>query len=156
MMRFRKKAWAEEELRALSENEWNELLLAEETDAETVLRILKLLRAQTQPDPLDTERAWKEFQDLYNTPEGQGRSLYLNASAAMRRKRPSPRIIAAAAACLILLALPQNWITEITTQLDRLEAQAAAEDSRRDLTDAYLRYQEELATDRMMRIVSEQ
>ena len=156
MMRFRKKAWTEEELRALSENEWNELLLAEETDAETVLRILKLLRAQTQPDPLDTERAWKEFQELYNTPEGQGRSLYPNASAAMRRKRPSPRIIAAAAACLVLLALPQNWITKITTQLDRLEAQAAAEDSRRDLADAYLRYQEELATDRMMRIVSEQ
>ena len=156
MMRFRKKAWTEEELRALSENEWNELLLAEETDAETVLRILKLLRAQTQPDPLDTERAWKEFQELYNTPEGQGRSLYPNASAAMRRKRPSPRIIAAAATCLVLLALPQNWITEITTQLDRLEAQAAAEDSRRDLADAYLRYQEELATDRMMRIVSEQ
>ena len=155
-MRFRKKAWTEEELRALSENEWNELLLAEETDAETVLRILKLLRVQTQPDPLDTERAWKELQELYNTPEGQRRSLYPNASAAMRRKRPSPRIIAAAAACLVLLALPQNWITEITTQLDRLEAQAAAEDSRRDLTDAYLRYQEELATDRMMRIVSEQ
>lgn len=156
MMLFRKKVWTEEELRALSESEWNELLLAEETDAETVLRILKLLRAQTQPDPIDTERAWQDFQALYNTPEGQGRSLYPNASAAVRRKRPSPRILVAAAACLAFLALPQSWVGELTARLERWETQAAAEDSRRDLTDAYLRYQEELANDRMMRFVSEQ
>lgn len=155
MMLFRKKIWTEE-LHALSEIEWNELLLAEETDAETVLRILKLLRAQTQPDPMDTERAWQNFQALYNTPEGQGRSLYPNASAAVRRKRPSPRILLAVAACLALLALPQSWVGELTAQLERLETQAAAADSRRDLADAYLRYQEELANDRMMRFVSEQ
>ena len=155
-MRFRRKPWSDEELRALHHSELDALLLEKDTDAETILRVLKLLRAQTPPDPVDTERAWQDFQALYNTLEGQGHPLYPSASAAVRRKRPSPRILAAAAACLALLALPQGWAGEFTARLERLDAQAAAEDSRRELADAYLRYREEQASDRMMRFASEQ
>lgn len=156
MMRFRKKTWTDEELRSMSRSELEALLQAEETDAETILRILKLLRAKNPVDPADTERAWLEFQQLYNTPEGRGRSLYPSAPAAPRRKRPSLRIVAAVAACLAVLLLPPGWVDDIAEKLDHFENQAAAEDSRRDLADTYLRYQEELANDRMMRIISEQ
>ena len=155
-MRFRRKTWTDKELQYLSETELNELLLAEETDAETVLRILKRQHVQMPTDPMDMERAWQDFQALYNTPEGQGRSLYPNASAAVRRKRPSPRILAAMAACLALLAMPQNWTGEIAARLEYLDAQVAAEDSHRDMADAYLRYREQQANDRMMWIASGQ
>ena len=155
MMRFIKKTWTDDELCALNHTELDDLLLDSGTDPNTILRILALLRAQEPEDPADTDRAWQNFQHLYHTPEGYGRTLYPSASAAPRRKRPSPRILAAAATCLAMLMLPAEWSAGISAQLNHWDAQAA-EDVHRDLNGDWARYQEELANDRMMRIVSEQ
>lgn len=69
----------------LSTRRLEELLLADAEDpsgqdtSEAVLHILEVLRQREDgfsAEPVDVDRAWEEFQQYYNTPEGEGRSLY--------------------------------------------------------------------------------
>ncbi len=69
----------------LSTRRLEELLLADAEDtsgrdtSEVIFHILEVLRTREDApavEPVDVNRAWEEFQQLYNTPEGKGRSLY--------------------------------------------------------------------------------
>ena len=69
----------------LSTRRLEELLLADAEDtserdtSEVILHILEVLQEREDDpsmEPVDTDRAWKEFQQYYNTPEGEGKSLY--------------------------------------------------------------------------------
>ena len=52
----------------------------ESGDDEAIFYILEVMKRRTQGPPLnacpDLEKSWSEFQSVYNTPEGAGKSLY--------------------------------------------------------------------------------
>lgn len=52
----------------------------ESGDDEAIFYILEVMKRRTQAPPLnacpDLEKSWSEFQSVYNTPEGAGKSLY--------------------------------------------------------------------------------
>ena len=112
----------------LSTQQLEQLLLADTEDpsgrdtSEVVFHILEVL--QTREDvpamePVDVAHAWEEFQQYYNTPEGEGQSLYLpredsecpekDACAASKFRSRLPalwktaRIVAATVAILLSL-----------------------------------------------------
>lgn len=69
----------------LSTRRLEELLLTDAEDmsgrdtSEVVLHILEVLQKREDDpaaEPVDVDRAWEEFQQYYNTPEGEGKSLY--------------------------------------------------------------------------------
>ena len=76
----------------------------EENDDEMIFAILEVMEEREQTNPTgqlpDVSKAWQEFQAYYNTPEGEGRSLYpaggaeeeeKQKSAAVPSRRPSRR-----------------------------------------------------------------
>lgn len=104
----------------LSTQELQELLRAdidspESGDDEAIFYILEVMEKRERKNPsddsADLDRCWNEFQTLYNTPEGMGRSLYptdeaasphANPRPALRRHRPLRRVILAAAAVAMI------------------------------------------------------
>lgn len=99
----------------LSTQELQELLRAdidspESGDDEAIFYILEVMERRERKNPSDDssdlDRCWNEFQTLYNTPEGMGRSLYptdedasshVNPRPALRRHRPLRRVMLATA-----------------------------------------------------------
>lgn len=72
-------------LNRLSTPELEEILRAElvqldNEDTDMVLYIMEVIQQRengtSEENIADTSRAWKEFQEMYNTPEGVGQSLY--------------------------------------------------------------------------------
>lgn len=104
----------------LSTQELQELLRAdidspESGDDEAIFYILEVMERRERKNPSDDssdlDRCWNEFQTLYNTPEGMGRSLYptdedasshVNPRPALRRHRPLRRVMLAAAAAAMI------------------------------------------------------
>lgn len=104
----------------LSTQELQELLRAdidspESGDDEAIFYILEVMERRERKNPSDDssdlDRCWNEFQTLYNTPEGMGRSLYptdeaasshANPRPALRRHRPLRRVMLAAAAVAMI------------------------------------------------------
>lgn len=83
---------------------------------ETVFHILEVLEKREKENPTgrlpDTDQAWKEFQQYYNIPEGEGQSLYPVRSDPERHSAPTstkrsrrfrPRKVLVVAAVLILM-----------------------------------------------------
>lgn len=57
----------------------NDLAISESCSVEMVNYIMGVIEKReknTSENRKEIERAWQEFQELYNTPEGEGRSLY--------------------------------------------------------------------------------
>ena len=94
------------------------------SDPERTLYILEVMEQRDSNNAAarqaDTERAWKEFQEYYNIPEGQNSSLYSSelpeeksSAPASRKRHPRLRqiaLIAAAIICLITLASAGDFI----------------------------------------------
>lgn len=95
----------------------------ESGDDEAIFYILEVIERRERENPtgrlVDAEKAWEEFQTCYNTPEGEGRSLYPTEdeeeqkaipiqSVPKRKRRVLRRILIAAAivAALAVLAVP--------------------------------------------------
>lgn len=83
----------------LSTRRLEELLLADAENAsgpdasEAVLHILEVLQSREDGlavEPLDVDRAWEEFCQLYNTPEGRDKALY--PCEADRAEKPVPSV----------------------------------------------------------------
>lgn len=84
----------------LSTQRLEEMLLADLEDdsgrdtSEVIFHILEVLRNRedtAMPAP-DTDRAWEDFQQYYNTPEGHGQALYpCQADRQEPEKKPKPR-----------------------------------------------------------------
>lgn len=79
-------------LSRLSTEELEELLradmAADNSDPDLLLHVMEVIaerEKETIDDPANTDRAWREFQELYNTPEGIGRALYPTAIPALNR-----------------------------------------------------------------------
>lgn len=83
---------------------------------ETVFHILEVLEKREKENPTgrlpDTDQAWKEFQQYYNIPEGEGQSLYPVRSdpetqsaptSTKKSRRFRPRKILIVAAVLVLM-----------------------------------------------------
>lgn len=83
---------------------------------ETVFHILEVLEKREKENPTgrlpDTDQAWKEFQQYYNIPEGEGQSLYPVRSDPERHSAPTstkrsrrfrPRKVLVVAAVLVLM-----------------------------------------------------
>lgn len=83
---------------------------------EAVFHILEVLEKREKENPTgrlpDTDQAWKEFQQYYNIPEGEGQSLYPVRSDPERHSAPTstkrsrrfrPRKILIVAAVLVLM-----------------------------------------------------
>lgn len=103
----------------LSTQELREILQAdidspESGDDEAIMYIVEVMKKRERKDPShdpssDLDRCWNEFQTLYHTPEGAGRSLYPtgeqehNARPVVRRPGRRVRRIILAAAVLVLL-----------------------------------------------------
>lgn len=98
----------------LSTRQLEQLLLADAEDpsgrdtSEVVFHILEVL--QTREDvpamePVDVAQAWEEFQQYYNTPEGEGQSLYLPREDSERPEKD------ACAASKFRSRLPALWKT---------------------------------------------
>ena len=98
----------------LSTQQLEQLLLADTEDpsgrdtSEVVFHILEVL--QTREDvpamePVDVAQAWEEFQQYYNTPEGEGQSLYLPREDSERPEKD------ACAASKFRSRLPALWKT---------------------------------------------
>lgn len=93
-------------------------------DPERTLYILEVMEQRDSNNAAarqaDTDRAWKEFQEYYNIPEGQNSSLYSSelpeeksSAPASRKRHPRLRqiaLIAAAIICLITLASAGDFI----------------------------------------------
>lgn len=105
----------------LSTRQLEELLLADAEDtsgqdtSEVILHILEVLQERDDglaAEPVDVDRAWEEFLTCYNTPEGEGRSLYpseepTKAVPSVKKRFPAlwrtARIAAATVALLFAL-----------------------------------------------------
>lgn len=83
---------------------------------ETVFHILEVLEKREKENPTgrlpDTDQAWKEFQQYYNIPEGEGQSLYPVRSdpetqsaptSTKKSRRFRPRKVLVVAAVLVLM-----------------------------------------------------
>lgn len=105
----------------LSTQQLEQLLLADAEDdsgrdtSEVILHILEVLQHREDSltaQPVDVDRAWEEFQSYYNTPEGEGQTLYPHKEAAktlppVKKRFPAlwrtARIAAATVAVLFAL-----------------------------------------------------
>ncbi|MCI9264576.1 MAG: hypothetical protein HFF06_08345 [Oscillospiraceae bacterium] len=95
----------------LSTRRLEEMLLADLEDdsgrdtSQVIFHILEVLRQrETTPLPSpDTDRAWEEFQQFYNTPEGRGQALYPCREDHAPTPLPAPKCS--------LLRLPVLWKT---------------------------------------------
>ncbi len=95
----------------LSTRRLEEMLLADLEDdsgrdtSQVTFHILEVLRQrETTPLPSpDTDRAWEEFQQFYNTPEGRGQALYPCREDHAPTPLPAPKCS--------LLRLPVLWKT---------------------------------------------
>lgn len=105
----------------LSTQQLEQLLLADAEDdsgrdtSEVILHILEVLQRREDSlaaQPVDVDRAWEEFQSYYNTPEGEGQTLYPHKEAAktlppVKKRFPAlwrtARIAAATVAVLFAL-----------------------------------------------------
>ena len=95
----------------LSTRRLEEMLLADLEDdsgrdtSQVIFHILEVLRQrETTPLPSpDTDRAWEEFQQFYNTPEGRGQALYPCREDCGPTPLPAPKCS--------LLRLPVLWKT---------------------------------------------
>lgn len=87
-----------------------------QTNDETVFHILEVLEKREKENPTghlpDTDQAWKEFQQYYNIPEGEGQSLYPVRSDPETQSAPTstkkirrfrPRKILVVATVLVLM-----------------------------------------------------
>lgn len=108
-------------LEQLSTEQLEDILRADiaspnQTNDETVFHILEVLEKREKENPTgrlpDTDQAWKEFQQYYNIPEGEGQSLYPVRSdpetqpaptSTQKSRRFRPRKILVVAAVLILM-----------------------------------------------------
>ena len=89
----------------------------ESGDDEAIFYILEVMRRRGQKTPLDScpdlDQSWSDFQSIYNTPEGEGRSLYLedpvsvHPSPLVKSKRPhrAARKLLLVAVLLVLLTV---------------------------------------------------
>lgn len=87
-----------------------------QTNDETVFHILEVLEKREKENPSgrlpDTDQAWKEFQQYYNIPEGEGQSLYPVRSdpetqpaptSTKKNRRFRPRKVLVVVAVLVLM-----------------------------------------------------
>lgn len=87
-----------------------------QTNDETVFHILEVLEKREKENPTghlpDTDQAWKEFQQYYNIPEGEGQSLYPVRSdpetqptptSTKKNRRFRPRKVLVVVAVLVLM-----------------------------------------------------
>ena len=87
-----------------------------QTNDETVFHILEVLEKREKENPSgrlpDTDQAWKEFQQYYNIPEGEGQSLYPVRSdpetqpaptSTTKNRRFRPRKVLVVVAVLVLM-----------------------------------------------------
>lgn len=89
----------------------------ESGDDEAIFYILEVMRRRGQKTPLDScpdlDQSWSDFQSIYNTPEGEGRSLYpeepvsVHSSSLVKSKRPhrAARKLLLVAVLLVLLTV---------------------------------------------------
>lgn len=89
----------------------------ESGDDEAIFYILEVMRRRGQKTPLDScpdlDQSWSDFQSIYNTPEGEGRSLYpedpvsVHPSPLVKSKRPhrAARKLLLVAVLLVLLTV---------------------------------------------------
>ena len=89
----------------------------ESCDDEAIFYILEVMRRRGQKTPLDScpdlDQSWSDFQSIYNTPEGEGRSLYpedpvsVHPSPLVKSKRPhrAARKLLLVAVLLVLLTV---------------------------------------------------
>lgn len=105
----------------LSTQEFQEILRAdidspESGDDKAIFYILEVMKKRERKDPShdpssDLDRCWNEFQTLYNTPEGAGRSLYpigewrIGTEPAVRRPRRLRQMVLAAVLVLLVVSL---------------------------------------------------
>lgn len=93
-----------------------DLASEDQENDEAVFHILEVLEKREKENPTgrlpDTDQAWKEFQQYYNIPEGEGQSLYPVRSdpetqsaptSTKRSRRFRPRKILIVAAVLVLM-----------------------------------------------------
>ena len=93
-----------------------DLASEDQENDEAVFHILEVLEKREKENPTgrlpDTDQAWKEFQQYYNIPEGEGQSLYPVRSDPERHSAPTstkrsrrfrPRKILIVAAVLVLM-----------------------------------------------------
>ena len=93
-----------------------DLASEDQENDEAVFHILEVLEKREKENPTgrlpDTDQAWKEFQQYYNIPEGEGQSLYPVRSDPGRHSAPTstkrsrrfrPRKILIVAAVLVLM-----------------------------------------------------
>lgn len=93
-----------------------DLASEDQENDEAVFHILEVLEKREKENPSgrlpDTDQAWKEFQQYYNIPEGEGQSLYPVRSDPERHSAPTstkrsrrfrPRKILIVAAVLVLM-----------------------------------------------------
>ena len=109
----------------LSTSELKKILRAdaespESGDVEAIFYILEVIERREREHPTgsrpDIEQSWRDFQTVYNTPEGKGRSLYpcglpeaapaAKASSKTGVKRRPLLVAAAAAVLVVILAVP--------------------------------------------------
>ena len=71
-----------------------DLASEDQENDEAVFHILEVLEKREKENPTgrlpDTDQAWKEFQQYYNIPEGEGQSLYPVRSDPERHSAPTP------------------------------------------------------------------
>ena len=93
-----------------------DLASEDQENDEAVFHILEVLEKREKENPTgrlpDTDQAWKEFQQYYNIPEGEGQSLYPVRSDPGRHSAPTstkrsrrfrPRKVLVVAAVLVLM-----------------------------------------------------
>lgn len=93
-----------------------DLASEDQENDEAVFHILEVLEKREKENPTgrlpDTDQAWKEFQQYYNIPEGEGQSLYPVRSDPERHSAPTstkrsrrfrPRKVLVVAAVLVLM-----------------------------------------------------
>lgn len=109
----------------LSTSELKKILRAdaespESGDVEAIFYILEVIERREREHPTgsrpDIEQSWRDFQTVYNTPEGKGRSLYpcglpeaapaAKTSSKTGVKRRPLLVAAAAAVLVVILAVP--------------------------------------------------
>ncbi len=103
-----KKPYNPEELANLSDEELERLLAGCPDDDAAIDAVIGELLAREKTRPAgrltDPEQAWRDFQAVYNTPEGEGLSLFGEETAAKKPRRPIRHLLKGALLAAALLA----------------------------------------------------